>query len=70
MNMMVASARSYTRTSLHAAITGRFGHDARFYTCSAANLTADDLILFLEQHGKFKPQPNGFTIAADQICQH
>jgi len=39
MNMMVASTRSYTRTSLHAAITGRFGHDVRFYTCSAAGST-------------------------------
>ena len=53
---------SYSEKSLLEAIIARFGTDERFYTCSADNLTAQGLIDFLKEHGKFKPSGDGFTV--------
>ena len=68
--MMVELNRSFTRDSLRAAIHERFGPDARFFTCSAQDMTADELMDFLEARGKFVPQEGGFSTTADHICQH
>lgn len=70
MQMMVEAQTAYSVESLKAAIIGKFGADARFYTCSADNLTADDLIGFLAQRGKFVAQADGFSTSADKICNH
>ena len=42
----------------------------RFYTCSAENLTAQGLIDFLQEHGKFMPMDDGFTVDTDKVCEH
>jgi len=68
--MMVDSSEPFTRATLKAAIDNRFGTDARFFTCSAENLTADELIAFLAQRGKFIDTDGGFTTAQEKICQH
>ena len=68
--MMVESGETYTRASLESAILARFGAEARFYTCSAENMTAAVLIDFLEQRGKFVPKNDGFSTAPDKICSH
>jgi len=47
-----------------------FGRDAKFHTCSAEDMTAEELVEFLETRGKFKPQTGGFQTAKDAICQH
>ncbi len=70
MEMMMASGVAYTRSSLRAAIIDRFGEDARFYTCSAENMTAEELIEFLEERGKFVDHDGGFTTARDKVCNH
>lgn len=70
MRMMIASGKTYTRESLREAIHGRFGAQTRFRTCSAENMTADELIAFLESKGKFLLQGSGFTTDADQMCDH
>ena len=46
---------SYSEASLKEAIVKTFGEDQRFYTCSAENMDADELIVFLKQKGKFMP---------------
>ena len=51
---------SYSEASLKEAIVKTFGEDQRFYTCSAENMDADELIVFLKQKGKFMPIENGF----------
>ena len=51
-------------------ILARFGPDARFHTCSAADMTVDQLIDFLAQRGKFIEDGDGFSTAADRICGH
>jgi len=70
LQMMLASGQAYTGESLTRDIVARFGADARFHTCSAAGMTAGQLVEFLEAKGKFVPQAGGFQTSADLICQH
>ncbi|PWC17395.1 YecH family metal-binding protein [Brenneria corticis] len=70
LQMMIASGESFTTEQLIAAIDSRFGSDARFHTCSAADLTAAKLVQFLAERGKFIPLEAGFTTSASKICQH
>jgi probable metal-binding protein len=68
--MMLETAQPYSRASLVAAIAARFGEAARFHTCSAAGMTADELVTFLEARGKFTPVGGGFQVNADRVCRH
>jgi probable metal-binding protein len=70
IQMMVESGATYTTQSLREAIHERFGSTARFHTCSADNLDADALILFLAERGKFVPADSGFSIDAGRVCGH
>ena len=49
------------------AIIEKFGTEERFYTCSAENLTAQEL---MKGHGKFKPTDDGFTADVGKVCEH
>jgi len=70
MHMMVNSSEGYSRDSLRSAIHNNFGEETRFFTCSSDNMTADDLISFLENKGKFHPVEGGFTTDPAKICNH
>ncbi len=70
MQMMMRSGKAYTRESLRAAIIEEFGPDARFYTCSADSMTADELIAFLQARGKFVEAPGGITTEPGKMCNH
>lgn len=70
LNMMLASGQTYTKASLAAAIINQFGAEARFHTCSAAGMTADELVAFLDSKGKLVSQPGGLQTSADLLCQH
>jgi probable metal-binding protein len=70
MAMMIESGKVYTRASLRAAIIERFGAEARFYTCSAENMTPDDLIAFLRARGKFVEAAEGFKTDQGKMCDH
>ena len=61
---------SYTENSLIKAIVDRFGSEERFYTCSAENMTAEELVEFLKDRGKFMPADAGFTVDTSTICNH
>ena len=69
LEMMMDSGKSYTRESLVREIEAKFGADARFYTCSAGNLTAEQLVTFLDSRGKFVPRGGGFQTSPDLMCQ-
>jgi probable metal-binding protein len=69
LEMMLQSGKSYTRSSLLADIVTQFGTDARFFTCSADNLSPEGLIEFLEARGKFVPRAEGFQTSADLMCK-
>ncbi|MTD39416.1 DUF2492 family protein [Erwinia sp. CPCC 100877] len=70
LNMMLDSGERYTRQNLTAASVARFGEDARFHTCSRSGMSAPELVMFLEQRGKFVPAGAGFTTHQDKICRH
>lgn len=61
---------SYTEKSLIEAIIEKFGKEERFYTCSAENLTAQGLIDFLKDHGKFMPMDDEFTVDTSKVCEN
>jgi probable metal-binding protein len=68
LKMMLATGKPYTRETLHADILTTFGSDARFHTCSAESMTADELITFLEARGKFADCGEGFNTEPTRIC--
>lgn len=68
--MMMTSDEPFTRDSLIAMIRQKFGAETRFFTCSAQNLTAEELVAFLEERGKFVPTGNGFNVDPARLCQH
>ena len=70
MQMMLQSGKRYTRSTLIEDIEEVFGKDATFYTCSAINMTADELIDFLDSRGKILPMHDGFTTDPSKICNH
>jgi probable metal-binding protein len=70
MQMMLDSGVTYTRATLRDAILEKFGPEARFFTCSAENMTADGLIDFLAGRGKFVETAGGFTTDPANVCDH
>jgi probable metal-binding protein len=68
--MMLASGKTYTEEALIKDIISTFGKSARFYTCSAENMTAEELVSFLDSKGKFLKRKGGFQTAADKMCKH
>ena len=70
MHLMMEHGGSFTKQSLREAIVARFGADARFYTCSADDMTAEQLIDFLEAKGKFVADGTGFNTCADKVYKH
>ena len=61
-----------TKQQLVDAIIARFGAEERFYTCSAEDLTAEELVNFLEARGKFMPAAGNddFTVDITKVCNH
>ncbi|HEB0853632.1 TPA: YecH family metal-binding protein [Citrobacter braakii] len=70
LNMMIESGEQYSNASLEAAITSRFGEQARFHTCSAEGMTAAELVAFLAAKGKFIASDDGFSTHESKICRH
>ncbi len=70
LQMMLASGEQYTVATLEAAIIALFGEEARFHTCSAENLSAAELVAFLQKKGKFIAANKGFNTHESKICRH
>lgn len=70
MDAMLASGRLFTRDSLTAFVVDRFGLGTRFHTCSAAGMTAAELVDLLADRGKFVGTEEGFTVNTNRVCQH
>lgn len=70
MEMMLGSGKTYTRASLITDILVKFGFEARFRTCSAKGMNAEQLVDFLESRGKFVPGPQGFQTSPELMCSH
>ena len=70
MRMMLEQNSDFSRESLSQAIIERFGADAKFHSCSQADMDVQAVIDFLESRGKFVARPDGFNTAQDKICNH
>lgn len=70
MQMMVDSNQSFSKKTLQEAIVSRFGEKAKFHTCSQEDMTAVELIGFLESRGKFIDEGEGFTTEEEKMCNH
>lgn len=70
LQMMISSGESYTVATLEAAIIDRFGKEVRFHTYSAENLSAAELVAFLQKKGKFIAAEEGFNTHESKICRH
>ena len=70
IQMMLESGKAYTWASLLTDIVAKFGPSARFFTCSAADLTPEGIIDFLQAKGKFLAREEGFQTSADLMCKH
>ena len=70
MKMMIEGGEAYSESTLRHAIVSRFGEETTYYTCSADNMSADELIVFLRSRGKFVGEDSGFTTQPDKICDH
>lgn len=71
IEMIQTAGRPFTRSELVTAISGKFGDGARFHTCSAEGMTADELVTFLMAKGKFViAEDAGMTIDPAKVCQH
>lgn len=70
LHFMLENEKGFSKESLKAAIENRFGSDARFHTCSAEGMTAEQLIDFLAEKGKFVDSGSGFNTEPEKICNH
>ena len=70
MKMMIESKKVYTKDSLRTDIVKTFGENTSIYTCSAENMTQDELIALLNSRGKFLDRGDGFNSDLDKICDH
>ncbi len=68
--MVNESTENYTRDALLSAIIEKFGEDTRFYSCSAENMTADELISFFEGNGKLSTDDYTFAEGPGHKCSH
>ena len=59
-----------TRGELESQLDLRFGPDARFYTCSTAGMTRDQLLEFLLSHGKIIEHNGRLATDPSRICNH
>jgi probable metal-binding protein len=70
IHMIADADRAFSKPELIAEIGAKFGAEARFHTCSAENLTAQGLVEFLMERGKFFGDENALALDASKVCQH
>ncbi|HVT83478.1 MAG TPA: YecH family metal-binding protein [Phycisphaerae bacterium] len=59
-----------TRPQLDAELTRRFGAEARFCTCSAQDMTRDELLGLLLQKGKIIEADGLLKTDQSRVCNH
>ncbi len=53
MQMIATSEKIFTKESLINEIFNKFGEETRFFNCSSPDMTAEEIIAFFENKGKF-----------------
>lgn len=62
--------KTFTDESLLAATLQQFGVDATFHTCSIQGQSAQEIITFLKNKGKFIDVEGGYTVNTAARCHH
>lgn len=70
LHTMLTNDKGWTRESLLQALAEKYGEDCRFHTCSAQDMSAEQLIDFLAARGKFVDAEGGFNTQESKICKH
>jgi probable metal-binding protein len=70
IGMIVESGKAWKRDELLSTIEARWGHEARFHTCSAEGMDANALIHFLSSRGKFLESEAGVVMDTTKVCEH
>ena len=70
MEMILTAEPPYSREELLEAVSSRFGESPRFHTCSAQDMTLDDLLQFLGGRGKVVEVDGVLGTSQGQICDH
>ena len=69
MRMVGAAGAALTRGELEAEMVRRFGAEARFCTCSASDMTREELLGFLLARGKLVEREGRLGIERSRICE-
>lgn len=70
MQMIMGSDKKFTKESLKREIVDTFGEGSRFFSCSDADMTADQIIDFFERMGKLRFTEDGLTMDTSGGCGH
>ncbi|ABI39501.1 conserved hypothetical protein [Shewanella sp. MR-4] len=70
MALMVAQENPLLKPEFIALMAQTFGETARYHTCSAENLQAEELISLLVGKGKILESAQGLTLVAGRQCHH
>ncbi|MDH1470885.1 YecH family metal-binding protein [Shewanella sp. GD03713] len=70
MALMVAQENPLLKPEFIALMAQTFGDNARYHTCSADNLQAEELISLLLGKGKILESKQGLTLVAGRQCNH
>ena len=68
LRLLHAAYPPWTRPRLAQEVHRRFGPHARFHTCSAADMTLDELIAFLAARGKLVEHDGCLTADISKMC--
>jgi len=70
MELMLTLGKAISKEELKLLMLEQFGENTCYHTCSASDMTAAELIEFLEKKGKFTESEQGIETAANRICKH
>jgi probable metal-binding protein len=70
LRLVSEAAVPLTRAQLEGEITRLFGAEALFCTCSAADMTREELLGFLLERGKIVERHGKLATDPSKICDH
>jgi probable metal-binding protein len=70
MEMILTAEPPYSRADLKEAVRRRFGESARFHTCSAQDMTLDELLQFLGSRSKLFEVAGEVRTSRGRLCNH
>lgn len=70
LDVLAASPEPMSRESLREAAARLWGADRRYHTCSASDMSLDDLVEFLLVRRKISEQEHTLIVHPEERCSH